>query len=140
MAHDRLGIGELWQELGRDKGADLDLAHTRGMLGVEPGYLLLGRHNLGEALQPVAEPDFADIGTLAHSTLQERTLLLNEARPGAAPGQRSQTTCSGVSAQTSSVSASSIWIVACWIPKRWCSSCATPVSTASPGCPAGITK
>jgi hypothetical protein len=34
---------------------------------------LLGRHDFGEALQSVAEPDFADMGTLAHSFLHGRT-------------------------------------------------------------------
>src|SRR5215469_12590711 len=113
MAHDGFGVGELRQELGRDERADLDLTHAGGVLSLEPCNLLFGRHDLGEALESVAEPDFADIGTLAHSFLQARTLLLIKARPGAAPRQRSQTTCSGVSAQTSSVSASSIWIVVC---------------------------
>jgi hypothetical protein len=35
------------------------------------------------------------------------------------PEQWPQTTCSGVRTQVSSVSASSIWIVAWWMPKRW---------------------
>ena len=69
MAHDRLGVGELRQQLWRDKRADLDLAHPGGMLGVEPGDLLLGRHDFGEALQPVAHADFADKGGFAHSLL-----------------------------------------------------------------------
>ena len=112
MAHHRLGIGELRQELGRDKRADLDLAHPGGVFGIEPGDLLLGRHDLGDALQSVAEPDFADMGTFAHSFLHARACSI-KASPGGAPGQRSHTTCSGVSAQASSVSASSIWIVAC---------------------------
>ncbi len=64
MTHDRLGIGELRQELRRDKRADLDLAHPGGVLGIEPGDLLLGRQDLGDALQSVAEPHFADMGNV----------------------------------------------------------------------------
>ena len=73
MAHDRLCVGELRQQLGRDKRADLDIAHPGGVLGIEPGELLLGRHDLGDALQSVAEPHFADMGTFAHSFLRGRT-------------------------------------------------------------------
>ena len=69
MAHDGLGIGELRQQLGRDERADLDLPHTGGVLGLEPGDLLLGRQDLGDALQAVAEPDFAHMGLLGHSFL-----------------------------------------------------------------------
>ncbi len=117
MAHHRLGIGELRQQFGRDERADLDLAHPGGVLGVDPGDLLLGRHDLGDALQPVAQAHFADKGTFAHSLLPIMTAG-PEASPGAPSGQPSQTTCSGVSAQISSVSASSIWSVAWAMPKR----------------------
>ncbi len=72
MTHDRLGVGELRQELRRDKRADLDLAHPGAVLGIEPGDLLLGRHDFGDALQSVAEPHFADMGAFAHSFLQEK--------------------------------------------------------------------
>src|ERR1700751_986829 len=73
MTHDGLGVGELWQERRRDKRADLDLAHPRSMLGIEPGDFLLGRHDFGDALQSVAEPHLTDMGAFAHSFLHGRT-------------------------------------------------------------------
>ncbi len=69
VAHDGLGVGELREELGRDERADLDLTHAGGVLGIEPGDLLFSRQDLGDALQAIAEPDFADMGMLAHSFL-----------------------------------------------------------------------
>ena len=86
MAHHRFGIGELRQELRRDERADLDLAHAGGEFGVQPGDLLLGRHDFGEALEAVAQPDLADIGTLAHSSLRA-IRCWRKAKPGAPPGQ-----------------------------------------------------
>src|SRR5208282_5224623 len=75
--------------LGRDKRADFDLTHAGGVLGVEPGELLFGRQDLGDALQAVAEPDFADMGTLAHSLLPAG-ILRPKARPATPHEQRSQ--------------------------------------------------
>ena len=66
MTHDGLGVGELRQEFGRDKRTDFDLAHAGGVFGVEPGDFLFRRQDLGNALQAVAEPDFANMGTLCH--------------------------------------------------------------------------
>src|SRR5207237_5383319 len=102
----RLGIGELRQKLRRYERADLDLAHPRGVLGVEPGDLLFGRQDLGDALQAVAEPNLADMGMLAHSLLPSG-IVRTKASPGVPSGQWPQTTCSGVRTQASSVSASS---------------------------------
>src|SRR5207248_1747060 len=62
----RLGVGELRQELRRDERRDLDLAHPGGVFGVEPGELGLGRQDMGDALQAVAHPDFADLYAVAH--------------------------------------------------------------------------
>ncbi len=67
VLHDRLGVGELRQQLRRHKRGDLDLAHPGGVFGVEPGQLRLGRHDLGDALQAVAHPDFADCNPVFHS-------------------------------------------------------------------------
>ena len=66
VAHHRFDVGELRQQFGRDEGAYLDFAHPGGIFGVEPGDLVLGRQDLGEALQPVAQADFADKGRFAH--------------------------------------------------------------------------
>ncbi len=87
VTHDRFGVGELRQQFWRDKRGDLDLAHPGGVLGVEPGQLLLGRHDLGEALQAVAHADLADKGTFAHFLLP--MMLSQKANPPASSGQRS---------------------------------------------------
>src|SRR5215469_328200 len=84
MLYDRFGVGELRQQLRRNKGTDLDLADTGGMLSLEPSDLLFGRHDVGDALEPVAEPDFADKGMLAHPLLQARGACAEgKARPDA---------------------------------------------------------
>ena len=54
------GVGELRQELRRNERADLDLALAGGVRGANPGLLALGRQHGADALQPVAQADFAD--------------------------------------------------------------------------------
>jgi hypothetical protein len=69
VAHHGFGIGELREQLGRDERAHFDLAQAGGVRRLEPGDLLCGRQDLGDALQTVAEPDFADMGMLGHLLL-----------------------------------------------------------------------
>ena len=66
MLYDGLGVGELRQQFRRHERRNLDLAHAGGVFGFEPGDLGLGRHDVGDALQPVTHPDFADLNTLGH--------------------------------------------------------------------------
>ena len=60
VAHDRGGIGHLRQQLGRDKGADLDFLHARCHQGIDPGALMGRAHGGRDRLQAVAGADFAD--------------------------------------------------------------------------------
>jgi len=46
--------------------------HPGAVFGIEPGELLLRLHDFGDALQSVAEPHFADMGTFANSFLHGR--------------------------------------------------------------------
>ena len=53
------GVGQLRQQPRRHERADLDLAQARGVGAAQPFELLLGGQGAGDALQAVAQPDFA---------------------------------------------------------------------------------
>src|SRR5262249_4191100 len=61
-----LGVGELRQQLRRHERAHLDVAHTRGVLGLDPRNLQVGRHNRLDALNAVTKADFADLEVFGH--------------------------------------------------------------------------
>jgi hypothetical protein len=83
VTHHRLGVGQLRQELWRDERRHLDFAHPGGVFRVEPGELGLGRHDSGDALQPVAHAHFANRNLVAHRRLPIRNAMnLSIARGG----------------------------------------------------------
>jgi hypothetical protein len=55
------GVGQLRQQPGRDKGADLQLAQARLVGLLQPQALDLGGHGAGNRLQAVAQGDVADL-------------------------------------------------------------------------------
>ena len=54
-------IGHLRHEPGRHEGCDFEVAHPAGMLGINPGDLVLCRQHAIENLQAIAQADFHDL-------------------------------------------------------------------------------
>ena len=80
-SHQLGGVGELRQEMRRDERADLDLALAGFPGAADPLDLALGRQHRLDALQAVAEADFADHdsrGELLHVLSPNRTGLCRE--------------------------------------------------------------
>jgi hypothetical protein len=59
MLKQRHRIGQLRQQSRGHKGTHLDLALPRRIGGIDPGLFLLGWHDARNALQAIAQPDFA---------------------------------------------------------------------------------
>ena len=61
------GVGELRQQPCGNERAHLDLALAGGVGGANPGLLALGRQHRANALQAVAQADFADDGAIGEA-------------------------------------------------------------------------
>ena len=63
--HDLGSIRHLRHQLCRHERSRLETPNPAGVLGAEPGKLVLRRHHAIEHLQPVAQPDLDDLDLLA---------------------------------------------------------------------------